>query len=207
MLAETGILNGRYATTHWNLGEKFKERYPDVKLNIQRLLIDGGNYICAGGVSAWMDLALHLIKRYLGIENSLNCAKVMLMAPHREYQSPYGLGGFPKSHNDSAVLNVQEWLEVNYPESPNLAMMAEKANLSQRSLLRRFKKATGCSPIQYLRQIRVEAAQIMLEQTDRSVESISESVGYTDYSTFRKLFKQTIGTTPSTYSHKFGLRI
>ncbi len=204
MLAETGVLDGRSATTHWNLAEQFRTRYPAVDLQIERLLVDGGDYICTGGVSAWMDLALHLVSRYAGRETALRCAKIMLMDPHREYQTPYGMGGFRKNHGDAAVLKTQLWLEKHYASGPRVREMAQEAALGEKTFLRRFRAATGKTPLQYLQQIRIEAAQTLLETTDRSVEHIAENVGYADYSAFRKLFKRIMGSTPSAYRQRFG---
>ncbi len=204
LLAETGVLDGRCATTHWKLAEQFRTRYPAVDLQIERLLVDGGDYLCAGGVSAWMDLALHLAAKYAGRETALRCAKVMLMDPHREYQTPYGMGGFRKNHGDAAILKTQLWLEQHYASGPRVLEMAQEAALGEKTFLRRFRDATGKTPLQYLQQIRIEAAQTLLETTDRSVERIAEDVGYTDYSAFRKLFKRIMGSTPSAYRQRFG---
>lgn len=204
LLAETGVLDGREATTHWNLAEQFRARYPAVHLRVERLLVDGGDYVCAGGVSAWMDLALHLISRHAGSGVSRRCAKMMLMDPHREHQAPYGMGGFRRNHGDAAVLRAQTWLEENHANPIQVADMAREAALGERTFLRRFKAATGKSPGRYLQQVRIEAAQTFLETTGDSVEAVAEAVGYGDYSAFRKIFRRTMGCTPSDYRQRFG---
>ena len=204
LLAETGILNGRNATTHWNLADKFRKRYPEVNLQIQRLLVDGGDYICCGGVSAWMDLALHIVALSAGKEISRQCAKMMLIDPHREHQTPYGMGGFRKNHNDPAILKVQQLIEEQYGRSITVKKMATVATLGERTFLRRFQAATGIPPGQYVQQVRIEAARKLLETTDLPIENIAESIGYIDYSAFRKLFKKIMGCTPSSYRQRFG---
>ncbi len=204
-LAETGILDGRDATTHWNLADIFRQRYPLINLQEQRLIVDGGDYICSGGVSSWMDLALHLVTRHAGREISLKCVKMMLMDPHREYQTPYGMGGFRRNHGDGAILKIQLWLEQNYTSPILTKDMAKKAALGERTFMRRFSSATGESPRKYLQKVRVIAAQTLLETSDLSVEEIAESTGYGDNSTFRKLFKRLIGSTPSAYRQRFGV--
>ncbi len=205
LLAETGLLNGRTATTHWNLADTFRNRYPEVHLQVQRLIVDGGDYICCGGVSAWMDLALHLVTRFAGKKLSRQCAKMMLMDPHREHQTLYGMGGFRKSHNDRAILKVQQLIEGQHNRSLSIQKMATVAALGERTFLRRFKNATGIPPGKYLQQVRLETARELLETTDLSIENIAESIGYVDYSAFRKLFKKTMGCTPSSYRQRFGL--
>ncbi len=188
------MLDGRNATTHWALAEKFRDRYPLVRLQIERLLVDGGDYVCAGGVSAWMDLGLWLVAKYAGREVSLACAKTMLMDPHREYQTPYGMGGFRRNHGDVAVLRAQMWMEEHYAEAPRLRDLAREAVLGERTFLRRFRAATGQTPVQYMRMVRVDAAQTLLETTGMGMEAVAEAVGYADYSAFRKLFNETMGT-------------
>lgn len=205
LLAETGLIDGRDATTHWNLADRFASRYPSVNLQIERLLVDGGDYICAGGVSAWMDLALHLISRHAGRGVALDCAKMMLMEPHREYQTPYGRAGFRKNHGDEAVLKAQQWVEDNFVTG-KVADMADMACLSPRTFLRRFRAATGLSPMEYLQHLRIDAAKSLLESTDTSIDSIAEEIGYGDYSAFRKLFNKTMGMSPSAYRKRFSLK-
>lgn len=204
LLAETGLLNGREATTHWNLAEMFEIRYPEIQLQIHRLLIDGGDYICCGGVSAWMDLSLYLLTRFMGKDIARECAKIMLMDPQREHQTPYGMGGFRKNHNSKKILKVQQFIEDNYPEPILLKDMAAIASLSERTFIRHFRAATGKPPAQYLQLVRIEAAQTLLETTDLSVDGVAESIGYLDYSAFRKLFKRIMGCTPSAYRQHFG---
>lgn len=205
LLAETGMLDGRDATTHWNLAEMFRRRYPAVNLQVQRLLVDCGDYICCGGVSAWMDLALHLVTRHAGREISRQCAKILLMDPHREHQTPYGMGGFQKNHNDAAILKAQTLIEEKYATSIAIGEIAREVALGERTFQRRFRLATGQSPSLYLQQVRMEAAQVLLETTDKSVEAVAETVGYSDYSAFRKLFKRIMGTTPSAHRQRFGV--
>ncbi|WP_163337456.1 GlxA family transcriptional regulator [Desulfopila sp. IMCC35008] len=206
LLAETGMLDGREATTHWNLADMFRRRYPAVNLQVQRLLVDCGDYICCGGVSAWMDLALYLVTRYAGREVSRTCAKILLMDPHREHQTPYGMGGFQKNHNDTAILKAQTVIEEKYKTSIVIGEIASEVGLGERTFQRRFRLATGTSPSLYVQQVRMEAAQVLLETTDMSVESVAEKVGYNDYSAFRKLFKRIMGNTPSAYRQRFGVR-
>ena len=205
LLAETGALDGREATTHWSLAEEFRQRYPAVRLRERRMLIDGGDYVCAGGVTACMDLALHLVNRYAGGEIARQCAKFMLLDPHRELQTPYGTGGFRRDHGDAAILRVQLWLDEHYAEPIRISDMAGQAILSERTFLRRFQAATGEPPARYLKQLRVEAARTLLETTPLGVEGVAEAVGYTDSGTFRKVFKRIMGYSPSTHRKRFSL--
>lgn len=205
LLAETGLLNGRDATTHWDFADMFKIRYPEVQLQTHRLIVDGGDYICCGGVSAWMDLSLHLLARFAGKDIARQCAKIMLMDPHREHQTPYGMGGFRKNHNNKNILKVQQFIEDSYSNPIQVKDMAAIASLGERTFLRHFRTATGKTPGQYVQQVRIEAAQTLLETTDLGVDRVAESIGYEDYSAFRKLFKRIMGCTPSAYRQRFGM--
>ncbi len=206
LLAETGVLDGRSATTHWGLAEAFRGRYPRVNLQVERLLINGGDYICAGGVTAYMDLALHLVARFINPDISRQCARMMLIDPVREHQTPYGMGGFRKNHGDAAVLEVQLWLETAYARSVTVGEMAQRAGLGERTFHRRFKAATGETPVPYLQQLRAHAAGNLLENTDQSLEAVTEAVGYGDSSAFRKMFSRVMGCSPMNYRRRFGSR-
>lgn len=207
LLAETGALDGRTATTHWHLVDDFRRRYPAVDLQPEMMLIDGGSYICAGGAMAWQDLSLHIISRFLGGEIASTCAKVLVMDSTRHVQTPYFMfdqrsetdGG----HSDTAVHEVQKWMQQNYQLEMSIPGLAEKVGLGVRTFLRRFKCFTGQTPNRYLQQLRIEAARHLLEVSTRNIEEITGMVGYTDSSAFRRLFKERTGVTPKEYRNRF----
>ena len=205
MLAQTGLLDGRSATTHWNLADQFSESYPRVRLQPQKMLIDEHDLITAGGVTAYFDLALHLVRRFDSADLAAGCSKFLLIDPRRSSQSPYQAGQFRKSHADSAVLELQEYLEQHFSDHLTLEQMSRTAGLEQRTLLRRFRKATGDSPVLYLQRIRIEAARRHLELSQDSIEEIAWKVGYEDGSSFNRLFKKITGMSPGGYRKKFSL--
>lgn len=206
LLAAAGILDGREATTHWNLADEFGRRFPQVKLRPERMLVDGGDFICAGGVTAYLDLALYLIRRFRSAEEAGALARLMLIDPHRERQTPYSMGGFRKNHGDSAILAVQDWLEQHYAEPCPVSALADRANMGERTFLRRFHAATGETSVAYLQRLRMEAARRLLETTAQGVEEITAAVGYQDAASFRKLFRSLTGMSPAAYRDRFSLR-
>jgi transcriptional regulator GlxA family with amidase domain len=204
LLAETGLVDRRQVTTHWRHAAAFRERFPHVVTDIDRLLVDLGDVVTAGGVMAWTDLTLHMIERFGGRKLMLDVAKMFVVDPPEREQSHYAsfLPNF--KHADASILTVQHMLQENISATYTLAGLAQAATMSERSFLRRFKKATGLSPVAYIQSLRVEAARSRLELTKVSFERLSWDLGYNDSATFRSVFKRITGLSPSDYRRKFG---
>mgnify|MGYP000400661591 CR=1 FL=1 len=203
LLASTGMLSGKTATTHWRSADLFRKIFPSIRLNCEQILIDNGDVICAGGSTSYMDLSLYLAEKLLDKDTASDCAKLLVFDPVRQKQSPYGSFKAQKSHEDQAILSAQEWLERNYKKDISMDALAEQVGLGSRTFKRRFKLATGENPITYLQRIRVELAKGKLEKTTESINNIIWSVGYEDISSFRQLFKRFTGLTPKDYRQKF----
>lgn len=207
LVAETGRLKGRAATTHWNLAKSFAKRFPEVILKREKMLVDAGDCITAGGVTAYLDLSLYLVARFGSPELAALLSKMLLIDPGRRLQSPYQSSVFCKNHGDEEMLKIQEWLEEDPGRPQGIADLAGRAGLGERTLLRRFKKATGDSPLEYVQRLRIEVARKLLETTTESVEEITIRAGYEDISSFRKLFKRHTGLSPSAYRKRFAYRL
>ncbi len=203
LLAATGLLDGKTATTHWAFADEFRERFPSVTLRPERIITDEGNLFCSAGFTAAIDLSLYLVEKYCGRDVALGSAKAMLYDLGRSSQSPYSVFRFRKNHNDAAVLEVQSWLESHYAEQIRYPDLARRFGLSPRTLERRFKAATGVTPLAYLHRIRVEAAKRLLEESDKSFEEITWQVGYGDGGFFRKVFTRETGLRPVAYRRRF----
>ena len=206
LLAETGYLDQKPATTHWNLADDFRRRFPQVDLQPKQMLIDGGSYICAGGAMAWQDLALHLVSRFMGREIASSCAKMLVMDSTRHVQTPYFM--FDQHSNvpgfaDKNITEIQKWMQEHYQQGGSVDQLAGRAGLGVRTFLRRFKRATGMTPNSYLQQLRIEAARHLLEVSSKGVEEITEMVGYENASSFRRLFKKKTGLSPGEYRRRF----
>ncbi|NDV21412.1 GlxA family transcriptional regulator [Desulfovibrio sp. JC022] len=206
LMARAGLLDGKPATTHWKLAPDFKARFERVDLQPRRMLIDGGSYICAGGAMAWQDLALHIVARFMGREISSACAKMLVMDSTRDVQTPYFMFESKSEENgfaDKEILKVQKWMQGNYQLTASIQVLSEKAGLGERTFLRRFKRATGLTPNNYLQQLRVEAARHLLEVSSKGVDEITTAVGYDNPSSFRRLFKRMTGLNPREYRSRF----
>lgn len=203
LLAETGLLAGRAATTHWAAAGAFRQRFPDVRLDTDRLLIDESDILTAGGVMAWMDLCLRLIDRFLGSTVMLDTARAFLCDPPGREQRYYSDFCPRLDHGDPAVLKVQHWLQATGAIDSRLSRLAEESGLEKRTLLRRFLKATGLTTTDYCQRLRIAKAQELLRANLLPVDRIAWEVGYADSASFRKLFVKIVGLTPGEYRQRF----
>ena len=204
-LAAIGLLDGRSATTHWSYAELLATRFPDVYVDKDKLIIDHGDVMTAGGVMAWIDLGLKLIDRFIGPTIMLETARFFLVDPAGREQRFYANFSPPMNHGDVPVLQVQLWLQSGEAESATVSAMATKARLGERTFLRRFQKATGLTPTGYVQHLRVGRARASLEFTSLTINEISWNVGYEDTSSFRKVFQRIMGLTPGDYRRRFGV--
>lgn len=203
LLAATGLLDGRPVTTHWELAGDFSTRFPSVRLETEKLIIDDGDLITVGGMMAWTDLGLLLIARYLGPAVMQKTAKTFLIDPGAREQSYYNLFTPDMSHGDASVIHAQHFLGAGYQGRISVPQMAEAAGLEERTFLRRFQAATGLRPTEYLQQLRISQARELLETTRKTIGVIAVQVGYSDVSSFSRLFQKTTGLAPGEYRKRF----
>lgn len=201
--AQAGLLEGRCATTHWLFSEQFAQRFPNVKLKIERTVTDDGQVMCSGGSTSGSDLLLHLIRKFSSPQLAAECAKKLLVDVAERDQTPYSCTTFKKNHTDANVLKIQIWLESRIANSIVMEQVAEEFGLSMRNFIRRFKESTDQTPIEYLQNLRIEKAKHLLESSQEAFEQITVQVGYADGNSFRRLFKQRVGLTPSAYRKRF----
>jgi transcriptional regulator GlxA family with amidase domain len=207
LLAETGLLAGRLATTHWSHAETLAQRFPDIHVNADKLIVDDGDIITAAGLMAWTDLGLKLVDRLLGPTIMIETARFLLVDPAGREQRYYSSFSPKLRHGDEAILKTQHWLQAQgaQPRHVSLMAMAARAGLEERTFLRRFHKATGLKPTEYCQHLRVGRAREMLEFTSRRFDEIAFAVGYDDASAFRKVFLKVMGLTPTDYRRRFSI--
>jgi transcriptional regulator GlxA family with amidase domain len=203
ILAKTGLLAGRQATTHWAFTDQFAAQFPDVLTETDYMVIDHGDVVTAGGVLAWTDVGLRLTERFLGQTIMLDTARYMNVDPPGREQRFYS-GFEPRTkHGDDAILKAQQWLSAHRDRAVTVADIAQSAGLEPRTLLRRFVQATGMNPSEYQRRLRMTRAREMLEFSRKSVDEIALGVGYNDVGGFRRVFRKIVGLTPSDYRQRF----
>lgn len=203
VLAETGLLDGKTATTNWLFVNKFRSRFPNVILKPERILTEDDGLICSGAITAMYNLALYVIEIFGSRELSRECSQVLLVDPNRKSQLPYMATAFRKDHGDDQILKAQQWIEDNFSSKFTLDDVADLVGMSHRNFKRRFKQATGENPLRYLQQLRLEMAKSLLEKSMESIEIITQDIGYEDSRTFRRLFRQYTSLSPREYRARF----
>lgn len=208
LIAEAGLLADRDATTHWAYCEALSRHYPDVNVHPRQALVttgEGQRIVMVGGGSSWQDLGLYLIGRVTGLERAMQVAKIYLIDWHRLGQQPYTVLTCHTQTDDAVIARCQTWLGEHYDAPHPVRGMTELSGLSERSFKRRFQKATGMTPMEYVHALRLEEAKQCLETGDLSIEAVAEAVGYEDAGFFGRLFKRQVGITPAQYRRRFGV--
>lgn len=207
LLAEAGLLDGHDATTHWAFCEAIGKRHPAIRMRPQSALVvsgEGQRLIMAGGGTSWADLALYLIARLAGIEHAMQTARVNVIDWHAVGQQPFAHLARSRQVEDAVIARCQVWIAEHYHETAPVAAMVRISGLPERTFKRRFEKATGLSPLEYVHTLRLEEAKQMLEAGGEPVEAIANAVGYEDAGFFGRLFKRKVNLTPVQYRRRFG---
>ena len=206
LLAATGLLNGREATSHWGYRDLFRNSFPEVQFRPEPNLVfadRSGRIVTAGGTTSWHDLAIHIISRHCSPGEALRIAKIYLLKWHGEGQLPYASLVRHQPHADWVVRQTEHWLAEHYREPGVVAAAVKAGAIPERTLKRRFKAATGCTLIDYVQNLRVEEAKRLLESASIPVDEIAAEVGYENAAFFRRLFKRSTGMGASQYRRMF----
>lgn len=203
LLAQTGLLDGRLVTTHWLLCDYFKAHFPAVQLNLDAVVIEEPDLITAGGMMAWLDLGLRIIRRYYGAGLVAQLNHYLVWDGGDREQRYYRRFQPPKQHGDVAIEKLQVWLEANFQQHILLSELATMTAMSERTLQRRFLQATQLTCTQYVQLLRIEKARELLETTHLPIEQIIWQIGYEDRASFNKLFKKQTGLSPLQYRQRF----
>jgi transcriptional regulator GlxA family with amidase domain len=207
LLARAGLLDGEDATTHWAYCDELRKRHPKVKVQPKRALVvagDGGRLVMAGAGTSWLDVALYLIARTAGVEAAMQVARINLIDWHDIGQQPFARLARSRQVDDAVIARSQTWIADHYQEPSPVTAMVRLSGLAERSFKRRFRLATGMSPLEYVHTLRLEEAKQMLEATQAPVEAIAGEVGYEDAGFFGRLFRRSVQLTPAQYRKRFG---
>lgn len=207
VLAEAGLLDGRRATTSWWLGRVFRTRYPQVNFCEGELVVQDDRIVSSGAFTACLDLALRVIEHIGGAALALSCAKIMLIHAKQDSQFPYMTLQARIQHHDELVLKAQSHIRSNLRLDLSVDGLSKLLCVSSRTLNRRFHNALGCSPMQYIHEVRVEGAKRLLETTDLNFDEIVRRVGHDDPSSFRRVFERTTRVSPMKYRQMFSLSV
>ncbi|GAA1202309.1 GlxA family transcriptional regulator [Prauserella alba] len=203
VLAAAGLLDGRRITTHWRSADAFRLRFPHIALDPDVLFTDGGDVLTSAGEAAGIDLCLHLIRRDHGAAVAADVARRTVVPPYREGgQAQYVPQPVPDAAGTSTA-PARAWALERLDRPVSLSQLAEHASMSVRTFTRRFRAETGCSPGRWLTQQRVERARVLLEETDRPVDTVAGDVGFGTSASLRAHFRDVLGVSPGVYRATF----
>jgi len=205
LLAATGLLKNKSATTHWYMAAAFRDMYPDVKLEDHKIIVDEGGLYSSGGATSSLHLGLYLTEKYCGKESANMATKMLLLDNDSSSQTRYSMFIPQTRHQDEEIYLAQKAIEQDQDGKLTVEGLAILTHLSKRSFIRRFKAATGNTPIEYMQRMNVEKAKRQLEKSKSSIEQIIYSLGYNDMHSFRKIFIRYTDLTPKEYRVRYGI--
>jgi transcriptional regulator GlxA family with amidase domain len=202
LLAATGLMDGQRCTTHWTVAGLFQQAHPRVELRVERIITDENGFYTSGGAYSFLNLVLHLVEKFAGRDLALLAARIFEVDVDRGSQAAFLMFQGMKEHGDAPVLKAQQRMETDYGGSLNMETLAEDLALSPRNFGRRFKEATGLTPLDYLQRVRVEVAKRTLE-SQAQVNDAMYAVGYSDHKAFRSIFKRLTSLSPAAYRARY----
>jgi len=203
LLAATGLLDGRRATTHWRSAAELARRHPAIDVDPDVLYVDNGNLLTSAGAVAGHDLCLHLVRRDLGAEVAAQVARMAVMPLERAGGQAQFIVHEPPTSDGASIGPLLAWLERNLGRDLSLPVIARQAAMSTRTLSRRFREQAGTTPALWVTGARVRRAQRLLETTDLSVERVAAEAGFGSSAVLRERFGRIVGTNPQAYRRTF----
>jgi len=203
LLAATGLLEGKTCSTHWNAATDFRRMFPNINLQIDKLITVEPGIYTNGGAYSFLNLVLFLVEKYFDRQTAIYCSKVFQIDMERTSQSPFFIFQSQKNHGDELICEAQTYIEENLSEKISFEELASKLAASRRNFDRRFIKATGNTPVEYLQRVKVEAAKRTLEKGRKSIFEVMNEVDYSDDKAFREVFKKITGLSPLDYRARY----
>ncbi len=203
LLASTGLLDRRSCSTHWFAADEFRRMFPKINLVPDKIITDENGIYTSGGAFSFLNFLLYMIEKYYDRQTAIFCSKFFEIDMDRYSQSPFAAFNVQKNHEDEEIKKAQTFLESNFNEKINIENLSSEFAIGRRNFDRRFKKATGNTPIEYLQRIKIEAAKKSIESTRKSISEVMYDVGYSDLKAFRTTFRKITGLSPLEYRKKY----
>ena len=207
MLAKTGLLNGRKCSTHWRAADEFREMFPEVDLQTDKIITEEDGIYTSGGATSYWNLLLYLVEKFTNRETAILTAKIFAIEMNRASQTQFIIFNNQIRHTDEDIKKAQRFIEHNFHEKFTVDEISEKFALSRRSLERRFKKATNNTVAEYIQRVKIEAAKKSFETSRKNITEVMLDVGYSDTKAFRGIFKKLTGMTPLDYRNKYNKEV
>jgi len=204
ILAEAGILNGRKATSHWMVCDKLARLYPNISVDKDPIFVKDGHVYTSAGITTGMDLALAMVEEDYGRDIALMVARRLVLYLKRPgNQSQFSIALTHQKADHQPIREVQDWMIEHLNDNLTVEMLAEKASMSPRNFARVFLRETGITPAKYIEKLRLETARRRLEETQLTLDEISDECGLGMADNMRRLFLRHLKTTPSDYRRSF----
>ncbi|MEJ7625746.1 MAG: helix-turn-helix domain-containing protein [Ferruginibacter sp.] len=203
LLASSGLLDGRNCSTHWSVAENFRSMFPKVNLQTDKLITDENGIYTNGGAYSFLNLVIYLIEKYYDRQAAIFCSKVFQIELDRNSQSAFAIFTGQKSHGDEMVFGAQAYIESKLHEKIYVEHLSTLFSVGRRNFDRRFIKATGNTPLEYLQRVKVESAKKTIETSRKTINEVMYEVGYSDVKAFREVFRKITGMSPLEYRNKY----
>ncbi|ELA9196635.1 helix-turn-helix domain-containing protein [Vibrio sp. Vb2110] len=203
VLAKAQMLESRTATTHWHFANMFRDMFPDTRLLVDRRVTCDTNRYCTSGISGYSEVMMLIVEQFFGLSIRESCHQFIFGDADQIQQKALANFIQYRQHNDTLIHQLQDWMHSSPTLEFSVNVLSKRVHLSDRQMKRRFKLATGQTPIQYIQQIRLSIAKDKLEKTKQTIENISHEVGYEDVRYFRELFKKSNDMTPLEYRKRY----
>lgn len=203
LLAASGLLDGKSCSTHWAAAGNFRNMFPKVNLQTDQLITDENGIYTNGGAYSFLNLMIYLVEKYYDRQTAIFCSKVFQIEMDRNSQSAFAIFTGQKQHGDEMVKEVQSYIESNLQEKISVGHLSSKFPVSRRNFDRRFIKATGNTPVEYLQRVKIEAAKKAFEATRKTINEVMYDVGYSDVKAFREVFRKITGMSPMEYRSRY----
>ncbi len=203
LLASSGLLNGKSCSTHWAAADTFRQMFPKVNLQADRLITDEGGIYTNGGAYSFLNLMIYLVEKYFDRQTAIFCSKVFQIEMDRQSQSAFSIFTGQKAHGDEVVMQAQTYMESKLHEKISMEDLSSRFAVGRRNFDRRFVKATGNTPVEYMQRVKIEAAKRAFETNRKTVNEVMYEVGYSDVKAFREVFKKVTGMSPLEYRSRY----
>jgi len=203
MLASTGLLNGWKCSTHWSAADDFRSLFPKVNLEAENLITDERGIYTNGGGYSFLNLAIYLVEKYYDRQTAIYCSKIFQIELDRHNQSAFIIFKGQKNHGDEMVKKAQAYIEDHLNEKITIQDLSSMFAIGRRTFDRRFIKATGNTPVEYLQRVKIESAKKTFETSRETINEVMYEVGYSDVKAFREVFRRITGMSPLEYKHKY----
>ncbi|MEC5145658.1 helix-turn-helix domain-containing protein [Chitinophaga sp. 212800010-3] len=203
LLAAAGLLDGKSCSTHWNETEKFRSMFPKVNLQPDKLITDENGIYTNGGGYSFLNLMLYLVEKKYDRQTAIYCSKIFQIEIDRQSQSTFIIFKGQKLHDDELVKEAQTYIEQNLHEKISVEQLSAMFAIGRRHFDRRFIKATGNTPLEYLQRVKIESAKKAFETSRKSVNEVMYDVGYLDVKAFREVFRKITGLSPLEYRSRY----